>query len=107
MKSPALAACLSFLCGGLGQLYCGRIGRGLAIMLAPALLVLVIVLGGFPHPGLVIALYATLLAFWVWQLVDAYRCAERSNQGLTRTPRGRRRGSGRRRRTRRKRVPLS
>ena len=31
-KSPGLAAVLSFLISGLGQIYVGRIGRGIAIL---------------------------------------------------------------------------
>ena len=70
IKSPGLAAVLSFLWGGLGQIYNGEIGKGLLIMFVQfinALLMLVLI-GFFTWP-----------IVWIWGIYDAYKTAERIN----------------------------
>jgi len=69
-KSPGVAVLLSFLLAGLGQIYNGQIGKGLAFMIAYLFSVaLMWVLIGF--------ILAPIL--WIWSMVDAYRTAERIN----------------------------
>ena len=69
-KSPGVAVVLSFLLAGLGQIYNGQIGKGLAFMIAYLCsLVLMWVLIGF--------ILAPIL--WIWSMVDAYKTAERIN----------------------------
>ena len=55
-KSPALACILSLLIVGLGQMYNGRIGKGIAMMLGA------------------IVLWAILLGWiiQIWSVIDAY-----------------------------------
>jgi len=70
-KSAGLAAVLSFFWCGLGQIYNGEIGKGIAfIALYVVSIVLMFVLIGF----------LTTPILWIWGMVDAYRTAERLNQ---------------------------
>ena len=70
IKSPGLAAVLSFFWPGLGQIYNGEIGKGLLIMFVQiinALLMLVLI--GFITAPIVL----------IWSIYDAYKTAERIN----------------------------
>jgi TM2 domain-containing membrane protein YozV len=100
-KNPGVAAVLSFLWPGLGQIYNGQIGKGIGIMVALALLgILAIPL--FSHtshwiiallydpkeiPGamwiwvfLTIGLTAFSFILWFSQIVSAYGTAKKINQ---------------------------
>jgi TM2 domain-containing membrane protein YozV len=70
-KSAGLAAVLSFLWCGLGQIYNGQIGKGVALICAYVVswFLLFIVIGFITTPLL-----------WIYGMVDAYRTAERLNQ---------------------------
>ena len=70
-KDPTLAAVLSFLLTGAGQIYVGKVGRGIAFMLAQVINVcLMAVLIGF--------ITTPLTAIWcIW---DAYNQAKKVNQ---------------------------
>jgi TM2 domain-containing membrane protein YozV len=92
MRRSFLAGLLSLVVPGLGQIYCGKGGRGAAILVA------VIVVGNLnaiwlslftlTDPGAgafwayrlprilhdVFAVYGVI--FWIWQVVDAYRQAK-------------------------------
>jgi TM2 domain-containing membrane protein YozV len=70
-KSEGLAAVLSFLIPGLGQIYNGEIGKGIGI------LVLAIIL------GILFFLLVTmliLLILWIWNIYDAYSTAQQINR---------------------------
>jgi TM2 domain-containing membrane protein YozV/ribosomal protein S27AE len=72
-KSSGIAAVLSFLFVGLGQIYNGEIGKGiLFIIIGVVCLLLVIVLIGF-------ILYPL---FWIYNIYDAYNTAKKINAGL-------------------------
>jgi len=74
-KNPGIAAVLSFLFTGLGQIYNGQIGKGISfIVLGVVLALTVIFLIG-------IILYPL---FWIYNIYDAYRSAQRINAGLER-----------------------
>jgi len=63
-KDKTLAGILSFIMPGLGQVYCGRIGRGVLLFI-----------------GYVIGLFCLVLpgiAVLVWAIVDAVKIAENS-----------------------------
>ena len=62
-KSPGVALLLSLLLCGAGQMYCGRVGRGL-LMLISALLLWVVMLGWIR---------------WIWSMIDAYSIAKQMN----------------------------
>lgn len=67
-KSAGLAAVLSAIWPGLGQIYNGEIGKGVAIMVVQVVnFILLFVLIGF----------LTGFAVWVWAIYDAYTVAER------------------------------
>ena len=74
-KSEGLAAVLSFLIPGLGQIYNGEIGKGIGI------LVLTIIL------GILFFLLVTLLVLfilWIWNIYDAYSTAKKMNENAMR-----------------------
>lgn len=72
-KSAGLAAVLSILLVGAGQMYCGRVGRGLAFLGAYVLsAVLAVVLIGL----------LLLPVVFIWALVDAVALANRHNAEL-------------------------
>jgi TM2 domain-containing membrane protein YozV len=71
-KSPVLAAILSWLFIGMGQIYVGRVGRGLVIMLMALFCVLLIFAGGI---GLVF-----LVILDIASIFDAYSLAKEYNE---------------------------
>jgi TM2 domain-containing membrane protein YozV len=62
-KSPAVALLLSFLFAGVGQMYCGRVGKGVLMLIG------------------CIALWFVLLGWtiWIWSMIDAYNTAKTMN----------------------------
>ncbi len=74
-KNPGLAAVLSFLIVGLGQIYNGQIGKGLLLF------------GGAIVSGLltmVVIGFITLPVLWVYGIYDAYKTANTLNEQLRR-----------------------
>jgi hypothetical protein len=88
IKSSGLAAVLSFFWCGLGHIYVGQIGTGLALMLGyPVMLFFgfMCTLGGALSQtggtfllGLIFLLIA--LAMWIFGMTNSYRIAEQANQ---------------------------
>jgi TM2 domain-containing membrane protein YozV len=70
MRNPGLAAVLSFFWCGLGQIYNGQIGKGIAMMIIFAI--------SWGMMWLIVGLVTTPI-LWIWGMVDAYRTAERLN----------------------------
>ena len=65
-KSPGLAAVMSFFIPGLGQIYNGQIGKGIAMVIASVIFaIMMIILIGIP-------LYIIL---WLYAIYDAYDTA--------------------------------
>ena len=66
-KNPGIAAVLSFIYPGLGQIYNGQIKRGVTFLIIGGLLVLsmMIFIGFILYP-----------IFWIYNIVDAYKGAE-------------------------------
>jgi len=62
-KSPGVALLLSFLWCGAGQIYCGRVGRGILMFVGA------------------VALWFILLGWiiQIWSMVDAYQTAKQMN----------------------------
>lgn len=70
-KSAGLAAILSFLIPGLGQIYNGEIGKGILFLVVAIIFAfLILLLIGIP-------LYFIL---WIYGIYDAYQGAERHNR---------------------------
>lgn len=71
MKNPGVAAVLSFLIPGLGQLYNGQLKKmALFLVLDAANILLTFVVIG----------YITGFITWIAAIIDAYRSAERINK---------------------------
>ena len=83
-RSPLIAVILSLAATGLGQIYCGRIVRGLVMFLGSLLFAPAIVVAALLPPatvvlvGLILALLA-VLGVYVFAVVDAFRLARRSS----------------------------
>jgi TM2 domain-containing membrane protein YozV len=65
-KEPGVALLLSFILPGVGQMYNGDVGKGIAFMICFLLL---------------IAIFGIGLIFWVWAMIDAYQSANNINLG--------------------------
>lgn len=79
-KSGGVAGLLSFLITGLGQVYTGDVGRGAIWFVAAVVggaLAWVIILVTFGIAAIILG--PAMLAFWVWNIVDAVNCAHRRN----------------------------
>ena len=66
MRHPGLAAVLSFVIPGLGQIYNGELGKGFGFV------------AGVVISGFLTAIYigvVLLVILWVWAVVDAYHTA--------------------------------
>ena len=90
-KSTGIAAILSILWAGLGQIYVGRIGRGLALMFAHLMLIIAggfFVLAGGLFGGIGGAVgggmifLVLLVVLWAWNVFDAYKQANNYNDAL-------------------------
>jgi len=90
-KSSGLAAVLSFLWAGLGQIYVGKIVRGLIFMLvwaivaagAMGIIFVGVLSGSIGVIGLAIIIYyVLLLIFWIWNIIDAHKLANEYNDYL-------------------------
>ncbi|MDQ0159938.1 hypothetical protein [Alkalibacillus salilacus] len=70
-KNAGLAAVLSFLFSGLGQVYNGEIGKGVIFMVAYAIsaLLMIVIIG-----------FITTPIIWIWGMIDAHKSAERINR---------------------------
>jgi signal peptidase I len=81
-RSPLVAVMLSLAATGLGQIYCGRIVRGLVMFLGSLLFAPAIVVAALLPPativlvGLILALL-TVLGVYIFAVVDAFRLARR------------------------------
>lgn len=75
MKNAGLAAVLSFLFTGLGQIYNGSIGKGLFMIGVQVIngLLMFIAIGFITYP-----------IVWIWGIYDAYKTAERMNMSSNR-----------------------
>ena len=71
MKNPGLAAVLCFFYTGLGQIYNGQIGKGIALFVLRIIsdLMMFVLIGFITSPLL-----------WIFGMYDAYRTAERINR---------------------------
>ncbi len=90
-KEAILAVILSVIIPGVGQIYCGRIGRGIGILLILGLLSVVSIVplffimdtmefnfAGFFAFNVAVSILALII--YIWQIYDAYRCADDHNK---------------------------
>ncbi len=75
-KSEGVAAVLSALFVGVGQIYNGQIGKGIAFLIVGVILVIsmIILIGFILYP-----------IFWAYNIYDAYNTAKKINAGLIKT----------------------
>lgn len=83
-RAPPLAAVLSLLVPGLGQIYAGKQERGASILVAGIIVGTLALIwqtlfmsartNAFWAYRIALAVYA--LVFWIWQVVDAYMQAK-------------------------------
>jgi TM2 domain-containing membrane protein YozV len=94
-KEPFLAIIFSVILAGLGQMYCGKIARGLvilAISIIPSVFILAFMtIGGMTtyddFMGILLSIVVVLvlyLIFWVWQIYDAYKLSLKWNEEVAR-----------------------
>lgn len=69
-KNSGIAALLSLIIPGAGQIYCGRTERGIIILIGTVLLIFNFL--SFILIGIVV---------WIWNIYDAYQLAEKINKG--------------------------
>jgi hypothetical protein len=89
-KSPGVAVILAFFWPGLGHFYAGYFGRGFFVLLCPVVLLLLYVFVAVPAAqrpdkasaagSLGLIFVGIFILVELWQIVDAYRCAEASNR---------------------------
>lgn len=96
-KETFLAIILSVIVAGLGQIYCGRLVRGIAIMAIsyiPGIIVFAMLWSSGETMsydefsgmmGAVILVSIFDFAVWVWQIYDAYKLSEKWNNEALRT----------------------
>ena len=72
-RNPVIAALLSLIIPGLGQVYAGDLYRGLALFaaLVVSLCLIALVIGFF-----------TFLATWIFAVSDAYKMVKKQNNGV-------------------------
>lgn len=84
-KDPLIAVILSILLPGVGQIYVGRVARGILILLLIPLFAVLAFLPGLFMMGIEsfsgfiwwsVISTVILLGAYIWQVVDAYRLAE-------------------------------
>jgi TM2 domain-containing membrane protein YozV len=80
-KNSGLAAVLSLIIPGVGQMYAGQIGRGLLFLFIGIPLTAIIALFFF---WLILPLFLPL-AFWIWNIFDAYNLCNEYNRRLLQT----------------------
>lgn len=71
-RSPAAAVTLSMLCLGLGQIYCGRLAAGLALMLAETLPIVLVMVPLITNNVNVVFLLAVMLPSVFWACLYCY-----------------------------------
>jgi len=90
-KSAGIAALLSLLWAGLGQIYTGKVARGLALMAAQIMLAIAsaffVLVGGLfggigGAIGSGILFYVAIFVLWAWNIFDAHKQANKYNDSL-------------------------
>ncbi|WP_400153802.1 zinc-ribbon domain-containing protein [Candidatus Methanomassiliicoccus intestinalis] len=92
LKSAGLAAVLSFLFTGLGQVYVGKIARGIGFIVCGVVIALVmmsmitIFISSYGAVW-IIAVIASIvcIAIWIFNVIDAYKLANEYNDVLQQT----------------------
>ena len=78
-KNEAIAVILSFFWMGLGQIYVGRMGRGIMLAVVELLIVLTF------SSGLGVIVAFITIPLWAWSMYDAYKGAKEYDSKLKQT----------------------
>lgn len=83
-RRPWVAVLLSFTGSGLGQVYCGRIAKGLLLMLlsggmGPILALFVLISPTSPATLILLAAFVLFNLIWLYAVIDAYLLAKRAD----------------------------
>ncbi len=87
-RKPWIAVVLSLICTGLGQIYCGRIVKGLLLFLATLLFLPVAIGSALAKPSAVVwtillSSYGAVLVLWIFAIIDSYVAARRVKDAYT------------------------
>jgi TM2 domain-containing membrane protein YozV len=82
-KSPGIAGLLSFLIPGVGQMYAGQVGRGVAWLACYWSAAVVTIILSLVVVGLL--LVPVVIGLYIWCIVDAVTCADAENKRRTAT----------------------
>ncbi len=82
-RSAALAVVLSFFIAGLGQMYCGKVARGVGILVLSILMFLIFgfAAGSNPNSSDAAFLFLLWILVYIWNIYDAYKLAGKINRG--------------------------
>lgn len=79
-KSEGIAAVLSFLVPGLGQIYVGKIGRGIGLLFMLFVLWFAMIMLIAMVPEATLLILALFLCYYVYCIYDAYKLARDYNE---------------------------
>lgn len=81
-KSGGLAAFLSAIIPGLGQIYCGRGGRGVGFFILNFFLLLIFSFASSENPNSdgTGFLFLLVIIAWIWNILDAKKIAKQTNK---------------------------
>ncbi|MCZ7383629.1 MAG: zinc ribbon domain-containing protein [Candidatus Methanoperedens sp.] len=82
-KNVALAVVLSFLIPGLGQIYCGKVARGVGILVLSILMFMIFgfAAGSNPSSSEPVLPFLLWILVYLWNLYDAYKLSGKINRG--------------------------
>ncbi|MDD5474639.1 MAG: zinc-ribbon domain-containing protein [Candidatus Methanoperedens sp.] len=82
-KSVALAVVLSIFIPGAGQMYCGKVARGVGILVLSILMFSMFgyTAGSNPNSSEPVIPFLLWILVYIWNIYDAYKLAEKINRG--------------------------
>ncbi|MDP2845514.1 MAG: hypothetical protein Q8N79_05505, partial [Candidatus Methanoperedens sp.] len=82
-KSVAFAVVLSFFIPGLGQMYCGKVARGVGILVLSILMFSIFgyTAGSNPNSSDTAFPFLLWILVYIWNIYDAYKLAGKINRG--------------------------
>ncbi|HEY9247007.1 MAG TPA: zinc-ribbon domain-containing protein [Candidatus Methanoperedens sp.] len=85
VKNPGIAALLSFLISGAGQIYNGQLAKGIAAFITMTIgFIIAISTPSVMDPAmllLILFMWIVILIVWIYWVYDAYNTAQKINRG--------------------------
>lgn len=75
-KNPGLSAVISTFIPGIGQIYNGQIVKGILILMAAILALILSIAVRMPERSII---YIAYIVIWIFNIFDAYKSAEKIN----------------------------